>query len=77
MAFGVSSLAILCALADRSRGAKLVSIDPRQSCDWKGAGLAAIARAGFGDHHQLIEDFDYLALPRLLASGTALRLCLH
>lgn len=68
MAFGVSTLAILTAL--RELGGRLVSIDPSQSSVWKGAGLEAVARAGLAEHHELIEDYDYNALPRLLASGT-------
>ena len=67
MAFGVSSLAILTALGDGQ--GKLISIDPVQSSDWKGCGRAAVERAGFGVRHGLIEDYDYNALPRLLASG--------
>jgi predicted O-methyltransferase YrrM len=69
MAFGVSSLAILSALRDGNREGRLISIDPVQSSDWKGCGLAAIARARLGERHELIEDYDYNALPRLLAAG--------
>jgi predicted O-methyltransferase YrrM len=68
MAFGVSSLAILTALRENGQG-KLISIDPMQTSYWKGCGRAAIARAGLGDMHELMEDYDYNALPRLLASG--------
>jgi predicted O-methyltransferase YrrM len=68
MAFGVSSLAILTALRDGGRG-RLISIDPMQTSEWNGCGRAAVIRAGFGDLHELIEDYDYHALPRLLASG--------
>jgi predicted O-methyltransferase YrrM len=69
MAFGASSLAILSALRDGNRDGRLISIDPTQSSDWKGCGLAAIARAGLEKRHELIEDYDYNALPRLLAAG--------
>lgn len=69
MAFGVSSLAILTALRDGSRNGRLVSVDPVQSTAWKGCGAAAVARAGFADRHELVEDYDYRALPRLLESG--------
>jgi predicted O-methyltransferase YrrM len=68
MAFGVSSLAILTALRDGGQG-KLISIDPVQTSDWKGCGRVAVEQAGFGDRHELVEDYDYNALPRLLASG--------
>jgi Predicted O-methyltransferase len=69
MAFGVSSLAILSALRDGNRYGRLISIDPVQTSYWKGCGRAAIARAGFSEQHEMIEDYDYNALPRLLASG--------
>lgn len=69
MAFGVSSLAILSALRDNGGKGRLISIDPVQTSDWKGCGLAAITRAGLCDQHELIEDYDYNALPKLLASG--------
>lgn len=69
MAFGVSSLAILTALRDIGQNGRLLSIDPGQSTSWKGCGLASIARAGLKDRHEMHEDYDYNALPRLLASG--------
>lgn len=69
MAFGVASLAILSALRDGNRDGRLISIDPHQSSEWKGCGLAAIAHAGFVERHELIEDYDYNVLPRLLAAG--------
>lgn len=72
MAFGVSSLAILTALSEWNKEARLISIDPNQSSRWKGGGRTAVARAGFGGQHELIEDYDYAALPRLLASGLKL-----
>jgi predicted O-methyltransferase YrrM len=71
MAFGVSSLAILSALRDGDRNGKLISIDPFQTASrYKGCGSAAIARAGLSGQHELIEDYDYNALPRLMASNT-------
>ncbi|HET8925038.1 MAG TPA: class I SAM-dependent methyltransferase [Candidatus Acidoferrum sp.] len=70
MAFGVSSLAILSGLRDGGQNGKLISIDPHQcSGGWKGAGVAAVARAALNDRHELIEDYDYNVLPRLLSSG--------
>lgn len=71
MAFGVSSLAILSALRDGSRDGRLISIDPFQSSKsgWQGCGLTTIARAGFEKRHELIEDYDYNALARLLAAN--------
>ena len=69
MAYGVASLAILSALRDNGPEGKLISIDPNQSTEWKGGGVAAIAKAGLSDRHELIEEYDYDALPRLRASG--------
>ena len=69
MAFGVSSLAILTALDETGAGS-LTSVDPNQlTGEWKGAGLANIRRAGFGDRHTLVEQPNYLALPKLFESG--------
>ena len=72
MAFGVSTLAILTALREWNKEARLISIDPNQSSQWKGCGRSAVARAGLSEQHELIEDYDYAALPRLLASGLKL-----
>lgn len=69
MAFGVASLAILTALRKIDQGGKLLSIDPLQTPDWKGSGLASIARAGLKEWHEMHEDYDYKVLPRLLESG--------
>jgi predicted O-methyltransferase YrrM len=69
MAFGISSLAILTALRDIDQGCKLISIDPHQSTHWSNCGRAAVARAGLSENHEIIEAFDYLALPRLLESS--------
>ena len=69
MAFGVSSLAILAALRRNGLDGRLISIDPHQFTQWWGCGVAAVERAGLKDRHELIEDYDYLALPRLLGSG--------
>lgn len=69
MAFGVSSLAILTALRKVGGAGRLISIDPHQSTQWKGCGVGAVARAKLLEWHELVEEFDYHALPRLLASG--------
>jgi predicted O-methyltransferase YrrM len=72
LAYGISALAILTALEENGSG-RLVSIDPKQSVesehDWWGIGVTNIAKAGLTHRHELIEDFDYLVLPRLLAEG--------
>jgi predicted O-methyltransferase YrrM len=69
MACGVATLSILTALHRIGGDGTLVSIDPNQSTDWKGIGATCVARARLAGRHRLIEDFDYLALPRLLADG--------
>jgi predicted O-methyltransferase YrrM len=69
MAFGVSSLAILTALRDIGQGGKLITIDPNQSKDWSHCGRTAVSRAGLSNRHELIEEFDYRVLPRLLDSS--------
>ncbi len=66
MSCGLSSLAILTALRENGEGGRLISIDPYQSTDRKGIGIANVRRAGFEDSHQLMEEPDFLALPRLL-----------
>jgi predicted O-methyltransferase YrrM len=72
MAFGVSSLSILAALRDIGENGKLLSIDPLQTPDCKGCGLASVARAGFQERHEMHEDYDYKVLPQLLAAGQQL-----
>ncbi|MCC6907584.1 MAG: class I SAM-dependent methyltransferase [Phycisphaerales bacterium] len=68
MALGTSALAILAGL-EAAGGGKLISIDPKQKEKWRGAGCAAVERAGYGEHHELIAEPDYLALPPLLRLG--------
>jgi predicted O-methyltransferase YrrM len=67
LAYGVSTLAILSALAPT--GGKLISIDPFQTDAWHGIGLANVRRAGYADAHTLIEQPDYYALPDLSRQG--------
>lgn len=69
MAHGVSSLAILTALDKIGKDGQLISIDPFQSTDWQNIGVANVARSGFAKRHQLLESYDYLALPQLLDEG--------
>jgi predicted O-methyltransferase YrrM len=66
LANGVSSLAILESMPP---GGSLVSIDPYQSTEWRGAGIDNIESAGYAARHTLIEEPDYLALPQLVAEG--------
>ena len=67
MAYGTSALAILSALTET--GGRLISIDPDELTQWNGVGVASVKRAGFSEQHELIADFDYLALPELLRRG--------
>jgi hypothetical protein len=67
-AMGTSTVAILSALAENGTG-KLISVDPFQSTAWENRGRGAVARAGFEGMHELVEDFDYHALPDLLREG--------
>ena len=69
MAYGLSSLAIVTALRDAGGVGKLISIDPVQTSYFNGIGRLNVERAEYGDRHQLIEEPDYVALPKLLQSG--------
>jgi len=74
LAHGMSSVAILSALAENSKELssadfKLTSIDPFQTCNYKLIGLKNIDKIGLLDHHELIESTDMLALPKLLEKG--------
>ena len=71
MAEGISTVVILSAL-DRVGEGTLISIDPYQSTNWRGIGLETVRRRGLQDRHRVIESFDYLALPQLLADGLRL-----
>lgn len=69
MAFGVSSLAILTALDEAGENGRLISLDPNQATHWQGCGVTAVKRAGFEKSHELIEKFDFSALPQMLDGG--------
>jgi len=64
-----TSTVVICAALQAIGGGMLTSIDPFQSSSdgFSGAGLESIRRAGFGALHRLVEEPDFLALPRLLA----------
>lgn len=66
MAYGISSLAILAALQEAGGEGRLLSIDPHQRQIWRDGGRKTVERSGLGHRHELIEDFDYLVLPRLI-----------
>jgi predicted O-methyltransferase YrrM len=65
LAHGATALAIATALAENGSG-RLVSIDPFQSTDWQGVGIAALERSGLAHVHTLIEAPNSVALPQLL-----------
>jgi predicted O-methyltransferase YrrM len=65
LAHGATALSIATALRENGVG-RLVSIDPFQRTAWQGVALSALERSGLGHLHTVIEDPDYLALPRLV-----------
>lgn len=72
MASGIATMAILAALHEIGDGGRLITIDPFQNAadvPWSGIGVANVQRAGFAGSHTLIEKYDYLALPQLVAEG--------
>ena len=73
MANGSSTVALLKTLADNG-GGNVVSIDPFQNrgengIDYGigGQGVRNVAAAGFANMHRLMEAYDYIALPQLVA----------
>jgi len=72
MAQGASTLAILTALEQLGGDGRLLSIDPNQSTVFESQGLHNVKRAGLQDRHELIEEPDYTALPRMLQDGLKL-----
>lgn len=65
MACGLSSLSILSALP---QGGRLISIDPFHDHYWR-LGKTLVERSTRASAHELVEEPDCLALPRLLAEG--------
>lgn len=68
MANGTSALYMCQAMKENLAG-KLISIDPFQSTQWKGVGIANIKREKMGKYHELLETTSDLALPRFLEEG--------
>ncbi|MDB6074820.1 MAG: hypothetical protein JWO89_2460 [Verrucomicrobiaceae bacterium] len=68
LAAGYSTLSMLQAIADKKCG-KLLSIDPFQISDFKGAGLMNVRRAGLDDFHLWWERMSHYSLPILAESG--------
>ena len=69
MAFGVSTLAMLTALDQTGTSARLISVDPNQTADWRQLGRYNVSRAGLSHRHELREQPDYLALPEMVSQG--------
>ena len=67
MANGGSTIAICKILRELGHG-RHTAIDPFQTAveGWNGQGVEAVRQAGHADQYELIEDFDYIALPKLI-----------
>ena len=67
MANGGSTIAICKILRELGHGHH-TAIDPFQTAEegWKGKGVEAVRQAGFADLYELMEDFDYFAMPKLI-----------
>ena len=68
MANGISTVAMLQAVRENGIG-EVISIDPYQSSDWRGKGIELVKECGLSGMHRLIEEPDFLALPKLLCDG--------
>jgi predicted O-methyltransferase YrrM len=79
MANGISALYMCSALkelnlqtrtkaksSEQSSNLELISIDPFQKSQWENTGIQTLRNAGLLKYHTLIEELDYLALPKLL-----------
>ncbi len=65
MAWGLSTLFILEALAEQNASISHTVIDPFQTSRWHGAGRRAVQDAGMADKIEIIEEFSRVALARL------------
>jgi predicted O-methyltransferase YrrM len=73
MANGMSALYICSALAEIAakqpsyikQKPYLISIDPFQKVQWENTGLQTLSEANLLKYHSLIEELDYIALPKL------------
>jgi predicted O-methyltransferase YrrM len=71
MAAGSSTLSILTALAEIGDQGTLVSIDPFQTTGGRNAGRNHVEKSGFSARHTVMEEMDFIALPKLLSEGQA------
>ena len=67
MGYGISSIFIAEALADRDAAYHIV--DPHQRTTWRGAGIRSLERAGFGGRYLLHEEPSEVVLPRMFAAA--------
>ena len=72
-AMGISSLYI-CAALEEVEGASHTIIDPMQTTDWGGIGIAQLKKAG-ADKYRLLEEPSEFALPRLAEKGEKYDFC--
>jgi predicted O-methyltransferase YrrM len=72
LAYGISTLHICEALAGLGHPARHIVMDPFQSTQWRGIGLANLARAGFDALVEFHETRSELLLPVLVARGTTI-----
>lgn len=74
LAYGTSALAIIEGKQARASVSehRHIALDPHQSSSWNDIGVSNIRRAGFEDSFRFLEEYDYLALPRLVEQGTKL-----
>ena len=72
LAYGISTLFICDALAKLDKPARHIVVDPFQFSEWGGIGLRNIKSAGYEKYVELREERSEIALPKLLAEGTAL-----
>ena len=72
------STEVICSVHRQRGEGKHIAIDPFQnlSTDWAGKGVERIRRASLSEYFQLIEKFDYLALPELVAGKSQFDLIL-
>jgi predicted O-methyltransferase YrrM len=73
MAYGVSSLCILDALRRTSPAPRMITIDPAQLTDYRGAGVHLLRRAGLDSSFRLVPQPSAVALPELLRNGERVR----
>lgn len=66
MANGLSSQYICQALLENNNSGSLISIDPFQSTQWKNQGIENIKRAGLQKHSVVLEEKDYIILPKII-----------